>query len=92
MTRRCVPSRHVFTAAAAGGGSGVPPAVRSGGGGGGGGDGDDGASKSSSSGWGWKGWQDRVAADPDFAYKVLIEQVCGAFNTTRTQSSVVNSA
>jgi hypothetical protein len=23
----------------------------------------------------WKGWEDRVKADPQFAYKVLIEQV-----------------
>jgi hypothetical protein len=26
---------------------------------------------------GWKGWQDRVAADPQFVYKVMIEQVIG---------------
>ncbi|EFN54829.1 hypothetical protein CHLNCDRAFT_23974, partial [Chlorella variabilis] len=26
---------------------------------------------------GWKGWQDRVAADPQFVYKVVIEQVIG---------------
>jgi hypothetical protein len=25
----------------------------------------------------WKAWQDRVAADPQFAYKVMIEQVIG---------------
>jgi hypothetical protein len=26
---------------------------------------------------GWKGWNDRVAADPQFVYKVVIEQVIG---------------
>lgn len=24
----------------------------------------------------WQGWADRVAADPQFVYKVVIEQVC----------------
>lgn len=27
--------------------------------------------------FGWKGWQDRVAADPQFVYKVMIEQIIG---------------
>ena len=26
---------------------------------------------------GWKGWNDRVAADPQFVYKVLVEQIIG---------------
>jgi hypothetical protein len=29
---------------------------------------------------GWKGWQERVKADPQFAYKVLVEQVRGTSN------------
>ena len=38
-------------------------------------DGDD--RPQSSEGWGWKGWKDRVSADPQFAYKVLVEQIIG---------------
>lgn len=53
-----------------GGGSG-------GGGGGGGGDDDKGEVAGQKPAWGWKGWQDRVAADPQFVYKVVIEQLIG---------------
>ena len=31
------------------------------------------------SSWGWSGWQERVAADPSFPYKVFIEQVRKGF-------------
>lgn len=50
------------------------------GGGGGGGDGssgDDSEKQPGNSGIGWKGWEDRVKADPEFAFKVLLEQVIG---------------
>lgn len=49
-----------------------------GGSGGGGGGGDDGNDKGKASqGIMWKGWNDRVAADPQFVYKVLVEQIIG---------------
>ena len=35
----------------------------------------DGAPEGNKGGWGWKGWNDRVAADPAFVYKVCVEQV-----------------
>ena len=66
--------------AASGGGSGSTGGG-SGGSGGGGGDGGDGeppeepAKKKSVVAW--KGWEDRVAADPQFVYKVVVEQVIG---------------
>ena len=45
-------------------------------GGSGGGGGDDGEEQPQKKPvFGWKGWQDRVAADPQFVYKVVIEQV-----------------
>lgn len=55
-------------------------------GGGSGGDGGSGAGKGGEGsgeggqqpkgkGWAWKGWSDRVAADPEFPFKVLLEQV-----------------
>ena len=50
----------------------------SGGGGGGGGAGKGGGKDGRSDGgggWGWKGWQDRVAYDPEFPFKVFLEQV-----------------
>ena len=53
-----------------GGGSG------SGGGGGKSGDGGSG-SGGKDGGFGWKGWRDRVAYDPEFPFKVLLEQVIG---------------
>lgn len=62
-------------AAAGGGGNGGG----SGGGNGGGDNNDDdndGSSEEKSSIM-WKGWQDRVAADPEFVYKVLVEQIIG---------------
>jgi protein quaking len=56
-----------------------------GGGGGSGGDGGSGAGKGGEGseqpkgkGWAWKGWTDRVAADPEFPFKVLLEQVSRA--------------
>ncbi|KAL4452239.1 hypothetical protein ABPG75_007901 [Micractinium tetrahymenae] len=65
--------------AAAGGGDGGSSggAGGSGGGGGGGDDGDDGEQPQKKPVFGWKGWQDRVAADPQFVYKVMIEQIIG---------------
>ncbi len=66
--------------AAAGGGDGgnLGGAGGSGGGGGGGDDGDDGSEQPEKKPViGWKGWQDRVAADPQFVYKVMIEQIIG---------------
>jgi hypothetical protein len=62
--------------ASAGGGGGSGGGGSSGGGGGGGGGGDDDA-KPKKSGIVWKGWADRVAADPQFVYKVIVEQVIG---------------
>ncbi|KAI7842869.1 hypothetical protein COHA_003487 [Chlorella ohadii] len=62
---------------AAGGGGGGSSGGSSGGSGGGGG-GDDGEEPGEKKPvFGWKGWQDRVAADPQFVYKVVIEQVIG---------------
>jgi hypothetical protein len=55
-----------------------------GGGGGGGGSGGGGGGKSgggndnaNGGGFGWKGWRDRVAYDPEFPFKVLLEQIIG---------------
>ena len=63
--------------ASSGGGSGGSFGGSSGGGGGGDGDdGKDGQPQKPTGGFRWKGWEDRVAADPQFAYKVFIEQVC----------------
>jgi hypothetical protein len=61
--------------AQAGGGSGGSSGGSGLGGGGGGGDDEPGKEKKPA--FGWKGWQDRVAADPQFVYKVVIEQVIG---------------
>lgn len=66
--------------AAAGGGDGGSSGGSggSGGGGGGGDGGDDGSDQPQKKPvFGWKGWQDRVAADPQFVYKVMIEQIIG---------------
>ncbi|KAI7842868.1 hypothetical protein COHA_003486 [Chlorella ohadii] len=64
--------------AAAGGGDGGSSGGSSGGSGGsGGGGGDDGEEAEKKPVFGWKGWQDRVAADPQFVYKVVVEQVIG---------------
>ncbi|KAI8468296.1 MAG: hypothetical protein J3K34DRAFT_427752 [Monoraphidium minutum] len=77
------PANIVPKAAAGGGGIG---GNRTGGGGGGdGGDngGGDGASGSGSGKGGWEafplvaGWKSRVAADPEFPFKMLLEQVIG---------------
>ena len=81
-----VPSKYHFVlcrrqeaqwVAAAGGGDGGSSGGSSGGSGGsGGGGGDDGEQPSEKKPvFGWKGWQDRVAADPQFVYKVVVEQV-----------------
>ena len=58
-------------------GSGSPPGPPSGGGGSGGGGGDDGhgSSKPSAKNSLLKGWEERIAADPQFTYKVFVEQV-----------------
>jgi hypothetical protein len=49
-----------------------------GGGGSGGGGGGNGANNNDNTGgFGWKGWRDRVAYDPEFPFKVLLEQVIG---------------
>lgn len=69
--------------AAAGGGAGSLGGSNTGGwGGGGGGDGwsggqgdDSNADQPNKGGFYWKGWADRVAADPEFPFKVLLEQV-----------------
>lgn len=72
--------------AATGGGSGGSGSISFNGGSGGGswwgGDGADGsggddADDKSHGPFTWKGWRDRVAADPDFPFKVLVEQVIG---------------
>ena len=63
--------------AAAGGGGGSGGSSGGSGGGGGGGGGDEGKPEKKPV-FGWKGWQDRVAADPQFVYKVVIEQVGAA--------------
>ncbi len=62
-------------------GGGAPPRRpggrgRGGGGEGGGGSGDN-EDKSPKGTFVWKGWEDRVAADPQFVYKVVIEQIIG---------------
>ncbi|KAF6258155.1 hypothetical protein COO60DRAFT_1152802 [Scenedesmus sp. NREL 46B-D3] len=71
---------------AAGGGAGSLGGSNSGGwgggnGGGGGGSGGQGDSadqpKRGNGGFYWQGWADRVAADPEFPFKVLLEQVIG---------------
>lgn len=66
---------------ATGGGSGGGSIGGSGAGGGGGGgdswnDGADDSEEPKKKG-AWKGWSDRVAADPEFPFKVLVEQVIG---------------
>lgn len=65
-----------------GGGQGL------GGGGGGGGDGFSGDSENGSEddggGFGWQGWKDRVAFDPEFPFKVFVEQVShGTYHCTQ---------
>lgn len=66
-----------------------------GGGGGSGGDGGSGAGKGGEGsgeggqqpkgkGWAWKGWSDRVAADPEFPFKVLLEQVRRAYRSNNS--------
>lgn len=66
------------------GGSGPPrmPPPRSTGGGGGGGEGaggfvPDDAEKAASKGFRFKGFEDRMNADPQFLYKVIVEQIIG---------------
>lgn len=61
----------------AGGGDGGNSGGASGGGDDGGDDDDDGAGGKKEGGFVWKGWEDRVNADPQFVYKVLVEQVIG---------------
>jgi hypothetical protein len=59
------------------GGTGGGGGGGSGGGGGGGSGGGDDQPKKGGFKFTWKGWEDRVAADPQFVYKVLIEQIIG---------------
>nr|XP_043620776.1 protein RETICULATA-RELATED 3, chloroplastic-like [Erigeron canadensis] len=63
----------------AGGGSGIGGVGHSGGGGGGGGSGDGGGTLDSLGPMGFllSGWRARVAADPQFPFKVLMEEVVG---------------
>ncbi|OMO88473.1 hypothetical protein CCACVL1_08364 [Corchorus capsularis] len=79
-----IPNPKLHISCAAGGGDGHDGAGRSGGGGGGGGDG---KSNSNSSDKSWEGfgilglflsgWRDRVAADPQFPFKVIMEELVG---------------
>jgi hypothetical protein len=84
----CRSRQQVIPQALAGGGAGSIGGDKGSGGsggGGGGGWGGDGAGKGEGSGEGgqqpkkggfaWKGWTDRVAADPEFPFKVMLEQV-----------------
>lgn len=64
-------------ARATGGDGGGAGGTGSSGGGGGGDDEPEPESEKKKSGIVWKGWEDRVAADPQFVFKVLIEQVIG---------------
>ena len=74
--------------AAAGGGDGGSGGSSGGSGGSGGGGGDDGEQPSEKKPvFGWKGWQDRVAADPQFVYKVVVEQV-SAWSEPRLNGSL----
>ncbi|KAE8731833.1 putative zinc transporter [Hibiscus syriacus] len=85
-----IPSNHtklsfskLHVLCAIGGGDGNDGFGRTGGGGGGRGDGDDSDSKDRSSdvfgflGLLLTGWRDRVAADPQFPFKVLMEELVG---------------
>ncbi|KAK8516071.1 hypothetical protein V6N13_093171 [Hibiscus sabdariffa] len=82
-TNLSLPKLHI--PCAIGGGNGNDGAGRRGGGGGGRGDGDDSDSNSkdrSSDGFGilgllLSGWRDRVAADPQFPFKVIMEELVG---------------
>ncbi|KAK8572708.1 hypothetical protein V6N13_048289 [Hibiscus sabdariffa] len=79
------PKHGLHVSCAIGGGDGSNGVGRRGGGGGGRGDGDDSGSNSkdhSSDGLGvlgllLSGWRDRVAADPQFPFKVLMEELVG---------------
>lgn len=75
-------SSHVPSWTPSTGGPGGIGSIGKGGGGGGGGGGEDddddaGDASSNQGGFAWKGWDDRVKADPDFVYKVLVEQIIG---------------
>lgn len=69
---------NVVRAASGDGGAGVGSGGGGDNGGGGGGDDDDEQPNGNDDGGiMWKGWKDRVAADPEFVYKVLVEQIIG---------------
>lgn len=73
---RLQPARAASSVPAPGGGGGDIGGGGAKGYGGGGGDGGDaGKHKKPKSGL-MKGWEERVASDPEFAYKVFVEQVC----------------
>jgi protein quaking len=81
-TLSCRSRQQVIPQALAGGGAGSIGGDKGSGGGGGGGWGGDGAEGSGEGGqqpkkggFAWKGWTDRVAADPEFPFKVMLEQV-----------------
>jgi hypothetical protein len=75
LTARREAQSRTYSSPGGGSGGGSGPG---GGGSSGGGGGDDGQPPGpSASGFAWKGWQDRVAADPQFAYKMAVEQVIG---------------
>lgn len=87
--------RFVPEALAGGGagsfGGGKDDGLGGGGGqGGGGGDGQGGAgdNEEPKKRLGWKGWQDRVAYDPEFPFKVLLEQVRADANRKQHRSPV----
>eukprot|EP00879_Flechtneria_rotunda_P020293 GHRR01021341.1.p1 GENE.GHRR01021341.1~~GHRR01021341.1.p1 ORF type:complete len:159 (+),score=44.53 GHRR01021341.1:572-1048(+) len=74
--------RSIVPTAVAGGGAGSFGGNSNDGWSGGGGGGDGGAGDSSRNqpkdgGVYWQGWADRVAADPEFPFKVLLEQIIG---------------
>jgi hypothetical protein len=75
---RCHKEFKLNAASGGDGGSSGSGNDNSGGGGGGGdgkGDGEEPEEEKPKGGFFWKGWQDRVAFDPEFPFKVLLEQV-----------------
>ena len=74
MLVRC--RKFVICQSVASTGSGSPPLPPPGGAGGGGGDDSHGNSRPSPKNSLLKGWEERIAADPQFTYKVFVEQVC----------------
>ena len=81
----CSPRHHkefkLYASSSDGGSSGAGNNNSGGGGGGGGGDGEgkgddgEGEDKPKKRSGFWKGWDERVAYDPEFPFKVMLEQV-----------------